>query len=732
MKHQKNMDVSMCDFPVLTATGDIVIRHRLFDERGVLHPDYADTLDYLRQSDLVWGSCEVQFARQGYRTDAPIAYLADPAIAGDLGRAGFDIMTVATNHTCDFGPAAFLETLGHLEVAGITPVGGGRTIDEATTPKVVTAAGRRIGFLAVSCLVPPDYAATEARPGIAPLRVDQWAELHPILLATEPGAPLAVRSRVRSEDLARLVEAIRALRPRVDYLVVSVHWGYGRGDPQAEYQRPLGHAIIDAGADLVLGNHPHSPAGLETYLGRPILYSLGNHIAQQDWANATPVQRDIFAQIDPWSLVSRITFGAGGIQSIEFRATECDAQGMPNLIAKEEAARPILDRFRRLSETMGTSIEIDGLKAVARFAEAGALPDLAASSRSCAPSTASNATTIKKRILIVSLGGTITMTRTAGSGLIPALAQDVLLRQDPALASLAEIETWPLAALPSASLRIAEIVELARGLRRRFAEGCDGAVVLQGTDTLEETAFLLDCLLSGPQPVVVTGAMRGSDAAGADGPANLADAVRTAAAEQSRGMGALVVFDGEIHAARFVRKIHTLSLSAFRSVGRAALGRVVEDEVHFSGVVSPRVPIECVDPARERPVALFRFAMGADDRILKSLPDLGYGGLIIEGAGGGHVSAALMPAVRALAASMPVVLASRCPEGPVLRSTYAYPGSEVDLLSAGVLHAGDLCGLKARLLLSLLLMADGDPADVASRFRARAVSGSLPNGESLS
>lgn len=362
----------MRDYPVLAAAGDIVIRHRLYDGQDALHPGYGRTLDYLRQSDLVWGSCEVQFARTGYRTDAPIAYLADPAIAGDLGRAGFGIMTVATNHTCDFGPDAFLETLDHLRAAGIAPVGGGRTVEESMAPVVREVAGRRVGFLAVSCLLPPDYAATATRPGIAPLRVEQWAEFHPILLATEPGAPLNMRSRIHPEDLDGLVAAIRALRARVDQLVVSVHWGYGRGDPQAEYQRPLGRAIIDAGADMVLGNHPHSPAGLETYRGRPILYSLGNHIAQQDWANATPVQQDIFSQIDPWSLVGRISFGPAGVRSIEFRATECDPQGMPNLIESEAAARPILDRFRRLSAAMGTELAIEGLTAVATFADAPA------------------------------------------------------------------------------------------------------------------------------------------------------------------------------------------------------------------------------------------------------------------------------------------------------------------------------------------------------------------------
>jgi poly-gamma-glutamate synthesis protein (capsule biosynthesis protein) len=360
-------------YPVLAAAGDIVIRSRLYDEGGSRHAGYEQTLDYLRQSDLMWGSCEVQFARRGYRTDAPIAYLVDPLVASDLGRAGFGIMTVATNHTCDFGPEAFLDTLGHLRAASITTVGGGETLREAIAPQVLEIAGRRVGFLAVSCLLPPDYAATDQRPGIAPLRVEQWTEFHPILLATEPGAPLKMHSRVHPDDQEGLTKAVRALRSTVELLVVSVHWGYGRGDPQAEYQRPLGHAIIDAGADMVLGNHPHSPAGLETYRGRPILYSLGNHIAQQDWANATPVQKEIFAQIDPWSLVCRIEFGAAGVGSIEFRATECDAEGMPNLIEGEEAARPILDRFRRLSATMGTEIGIEGTRAIARFVEAEAV-----------------------------------------------------------------------------------------------------------------------------------------------------------------------------------------------------------------------------------------------------------------------------------------------------------------------------------------------------------------------
>jgi len=176
-----------------------------------------------------------------------------------------------------------------------------------------------------------------------------------------------MRSRVRESDLARLRGQIASLRPEVDVLIVSVHWGYGRGDPLAEYQRPLGQALIDAGADMILGNHAHSPAGVETYRGKPILYSLGNHIAQQDWDNATPDQKMIFSQIDPWSLVCRIGIGQGGVETIEFRATECNRSGMPVLIQEPARALPVLERFDRLSRGMGTQAEIDGLNLTVRF-----------------------------------------------------------------------------------------------------------------------------------------------------------------------------------------------------------------------------------------------------------------------------------------------------------------------------------------------------------------------------
>ncbi|WP_288960839.1 CapA family protein [uncultured Sulfitobacter sp.] len=352
---------------VMTAAGDIVIRQRLYQNGAPTHPHYERTLEYLREGDVRWASCEVQFARSGFRTDAPIAYLVAPEVAADLGTAGFDLMTVATNHTWDYGPDAFLESLGHLKSAGITTVGGGPDLVSAQEPVIRDLDGLKLGILAVSCLLPPYYAARDDRPGISPARVDQWQELHPIMQATEPGAPIPMRSQVDQADADDLMKRIAMLRPKVDVLIVSVHWGYGKGSPLAEYQRPFGHRIIEAGADMILGNHAHSPAGLETHLGKPILYSLGNHIAQQDWDNATSVQAEIFNAIDPWSTVCRIEMSESGIHQIEFRATECGRDGIPILIDDTAKAQPILGRLQDLSRGFGTEITVDGATARITF-----------------------------------------------------------------------------------------------------------------------------------------------------------------------------------------------------------------------------------------------------------------------------------------------------------------------------------------------------------------------------
>ncbi|MBA9071254.1 L-asparaginase [Methylobacterium sp. RAS18] len=323
------------------------------------------------------------------------------------------------------------------------------------------------------------------------------------------------------------------------------------------------------------------------------------------------------------------------------------------------------------------------------------------------------------RILLLSLGGTITMTRSLEGGIVPTLTAADLADSVPGLATVASIETLSPLRRPSAGLTLDDLIGVARMLNERLAGDLDGAVVIQGTDTIEETAFVLDSLVAGDKPVVVTGAMRGPESAGADGPGNLLAATIVAGSASARGMGVLAVLNDEIHAARLVQKAHTALPSAFRSPLAGPVGLVIEGEARI--FLRARRSLTLTEPLTDEPapVALLKMGIGDDGRLLAALPDLGFAGVVIEGMGAGHVPEALAEIVSTLIARLPVVLASRTETGPVFSRTYGYPGGEIDLLGRGALSAGILSGVKARLMLQLLLRAGVDRAAYSAYFADR-------------
>ncbi|MGO1971659.1 MAG: asparaginase [Propionibacteriaceae bacterium] len=256
----------------------------------------------------------------------------------------------------------------------------------------------------------------------------------------------------------------------------------------------------------------------------------------------------------------------------------------------------------------------------------------------------------------------------------------------------------------------AEMWQLARAVEEEVAAGADGVVITHGTDTLEETAYALSLLLEPRVPVVLTGAMRQPGAPGADGPANVHASLVAAADPRLAVYGPVVVFADEVHAGRSVTKRHSALVSAFASPPVGPVATVVEERVRLLQPPSPESSLLRVTEAPAQRVELLWAVAGADGLLVRALAGQ-VDGLVVAGTGGGHLPPAMAADVVALVESgTPVVLASRCADGPqVLTETYTGPGSEVHLLSAGLLSGGDLSPIKCRLRLLFGLAAGLEP-----------------------
>ncbi|HQT78242.1 MAG: L-asparaginase [Rhodospirillales bacterium 20-64-7] len=321
------------------------------------------------------------------------------------------------------------------------------------------------------------------------------------------------------------------------------------------------------------------------------------------------------------------------------------------------------------------------------------------------------------RVTVFSTGGTIASIPSGDAAAAPALTAAQLVAAVPQLSGVAEVTAVPFRQVPSSELTLTDMIALAREIELAVADGVDGVVITQGTDTLEETSFALDLLWGGEAPVVLTGAMRNPALPGADGPANLLGAVLLATSQVARGLGALVVFNDEVHLPLFVRKTHTANLATFRSSLTGPIGWITENRPSIA--LRPAVRHAIRPPADLQaipPVAVLKVALGDDGRLLPAIASLGYRGLIVEAMGGGHVPRAMVEPLADLARRIPVVLTSRTGAGEVLRGTYGFPGSETDLLGRGLIHAGILDGPKARLLLALLLASDAPRETIEAAF----------------
>ncbi len=320
------------------------------------------------------------------------------------------------------------------------------------------------------------------------------------------------------------------------------------------------------------------------------------------------------------------------------------------------------------------------------------------------------------RVAVVFTGGTITMRSDTGAGgNVPTLDGAALLAAVPGLQNVADLVPIDLGLTPASHFSFRKLFEIAAAVRGAQADrAIDGVVVVQGTDTLEETSFFLDLVLDAAVPVVVTGAMRAQSDAGWDGPANLADAVAAAAAPALRGQGVVVVLAGSIDAADDVTKTHTAAYDTFRSLNLGRLGRVEQGRVILGRRRTGRRRIR-TERAAER-VRLITAHVAMDGSLVDAAVAAGSDGFVIEATGAGNTAPALLEAcTRAMADGLPVVLTTRCPAGRA-SDAYAFPGGGATWIRAGAIPAGYLGGPKARIALSLGLGAGLDRGGLVRLF----------------
>jgi L-asparaginase len=305
------------------------------------------------------------------------------------------------------------------------------------------------------------------------------------------------------------------------------------------------------------------------------------------------------------------------------------------------------------------------------------------------------------RVAVVFTGGTISMRLDpVAGGNVPALDGAAILGRTPGLDAIAEVVALDRGLTPASHFTFADVLAIAEVVRRTLDDpAVDGVVVVQGTDTIEETAFAWDLLLDQGRPVVVTGAMRASHEAGDDGPTNLRDAVTVAAAPDARDIGVTVVLGGTVEPADDVQKTHTTALDTFRSPNAGSLGRVGEGRVHITRGRGPRRHVATARAASG--IHLITAGLESDGTLLRAAVAAGAEGVVVAATGAGNTHAGLLEAaIEAMGASIPVVLASRCPAGAV-STGYAFPGGGATWVRAGAIPAGTLCAIKARVALAL-------------------------------
>ena len=321
-----------------------------------------------------------------------------------------------------------------------------------------------------------------------------------------------------------------------------------------------------------------------------------------------------------------------------------------------------------------------------------------------------------KKIAIIFNGGTISMKIDEKiKAAVPSLSAEEIMSMIPGVEEYAEIEAYTFSGMPSPHMTLETMLKLSKFTTELVErEDIDGVVITHGTDTLEETAYLLDLTVRTKKPVVVTGAMRSGSELGYDGPFNLATSICTAISDEAVGRGVLVCFNGELNSASEVTKANSMALNAFRTPNFGPIGIVDNDNVIFYRDANYSEKYDVSEIKKQ--VALIKCVVDMDSSYIDYLIEKGCGGIVIEALGRGNVPPKMVEGIKkAIELEIPVVVVSRCFEGRVFES-YGYEGGGKQLKDLGVIFGDTLPGQKARIKLILAINSGMNIHEVARAF----------------
>lgn len=319
-----------------------------------------------------------------------------------------------------------------------------------------------------------------------------------------------------------------------------------------------------------------------------------------------------------------------------------------------------------------------------------------------------------KHLLVIHTGGTISMSQDQSNKVVTNDINPISMHQD-VINQYAQIDELNPFNVPSPHMTIQHVKQLKDIILEAVSNKYyDGFVITHGTDTLEETAFLLDLILGIEQPVVITGAMRSSNEIGSDGLYNYISAIRVASDEKARHKGVMVVFNDEIHTARNVTKTHTSNTNTFQSPNHGPLGVLTKDRVQFHHMPYRQQALENVNEKLNVP--LVKAYMGMPGDIFSFYSREGINGMVIEALGQGNIPPSALEGIQQLVSlNIPIVLVSRSFNG-IVSPTYAYDGGGYQLAQQGFIFSNGLNGPKARLKLLVALSNNLDKAEIKSYF----------------